>query len=29
MDTKIELEYTMVRYLLVININQNKEKYDN
>ena len=29
MDTTIELEYTMVRYLLVININQNKEKYDN
>lgn len=31
MDTTIELEYTMVMvwYLLVIIINQNKEKYDN
>lgn len=29
MDTTIELEYTMVWYLLVIIINQNKEKYDN
>ena len=29
MDTTIELEYTLVWYLLVIIINQNKEKYDN
>ena len=29
MDTTIELEYTIVWYLLVIIINQNKEKYDN